>query len=140
MNILDLPFNQLVGLQMVEVEGQEVLCLDSRAKHENHLGTVHASALFSLAEAASGHALLAHLQLDPATARAVLRSARVKYRQPAYGRLLAFAELPPDSLAKSARQLEEKGRTLMDVKVRVDSSDHEVFFAEFTWLIQIQEN
>ena len=52
MNILDLPFNQHVGLTLARHDGQEVVCLEPEIQHRNHLGTVHAGALFSLAEAA----------------------------------------------------------------------------------------
>ena len=78
MNILELPFNRHVGLSLTQHNGQEAVCLEPEEYHRNHLDTIHAGALYSLAEAASGHELLNRLDLNPNEAMAVLRSAKVK--------------------------------------------------------------
>ena len=50
MNVADVPFNRFLGLRL----NGSVLALPADPKYQNHLGGVHASAQFSLAEAASG--------------------------------------------------------------------------------------
>ena len=57
MDVISLPFNAHVGLARSETKGC-LLELAPRAEHLNHLGTVHASALYALAEATSGEFLV----------------------------------------------------------------------------------
>lgn len=137
MNILDLPFNQHVGLSLTQHGEREVVCLEPESLHCNHLGTVHASALYSLAEAASGHELLNRIELNPHEAMAVLRTAKVKYRRPANGRLLALALIDDDSIQLFGQQFAEKGRGFIDLTVRVVAGDgeEEVFAGEFNWFV-----
>ena len=54
MKITDLPFNWLIDIKL-SADTAYLLSLDDKENDTNHLGTVHASALFSLAEATSGH-------------------------------------------------------------------------------------
>jgi len=56
-DVTKLPFNYFIGLKISNKSGY-LLMLDNRAEYRNHLDTVHASALFALAEATSGHFLL----------------------------------------------------------------------------------
>ena len=136
MNILELPFNQHIGLKLTQHEGQEVICLEPDAYHRNHVGTIHAGALYSLAEAASGHALLNRIDLKPDETTAVLRSAKVKYRKPATERLIALASVDESTVSACAQQLEAKGRAFIDVHVRVLSGENdEVFAGEFSWFV-----
>jgi acyl-coenzyme A thioesterase PaaI-like protein len=73
-----------------------VLTLPADPKYQNHLGAVHASAQFSLAEAASGQWLLAKFGDAAADYLAVVRHVEVKYRRPALGELTAKAEVAPE--------------------------------------------
>ncbi len=43
MNILDLPFNQFVGLAFVQRDGRDVVYLEPEDHHLNHVGTIHAA-------------------------------------------------------------------------------------------------
>src|ERR1035438_8092756 len=54
MDVSAIPFNRFLGLRA----GDTALTLPADPKYHNHLGTVHAGAQFSLAEAASGQWLL----------------------------------------------------------------------------------
>ncbi|MBP86638.1 MAG: hypothetical protein CMJ64_07980 [Planctomycetaceae bacterium] len=140
MKILELPFNQHVGLTLTQHEGQEVVCLEPEQHHYNHLGTIHARALYSLAEAASGHALLNRIELRRDETFAVLRSANVKYRRPAHDRLIALASIAANASAMVTRQLEAKGRAFIDVQVRVVSGESEdVFAGDFSWFVSRTE-
>ncbi len=58
MNTLEIPFNKFIGIERPSNQDQHLLELEPSQKHENHLGTVHASAQFALAEACSGEYLL----------------------------------------------------------------------------------
>lgn len=110
------------------------MCLEPEAHHHNHVGTIHAGAIFSLAEAASGHALLNHIDLDANETLVVLRSSKVKYRKPATSRLIALAFVEQDSISVFIQQMEAKKRAFIDVHVRItDGRSEEVFAGKFSW-------
>src|SRR5687768_2723630 len=73
MDVSSLPFNQRVGIVAAEGTGGG-LALPQSAETLNHLGTVHASAEFALAEAASGQYLIDAFPTLAGQALAVLRS------------------------------------------------------------------
>lgn len=137
MNILELPFNQHLGLEMTTYEKQKVVCLQPTLSHTNHLGTVHAGALYSLAEAASAHALLTKLDGHGDDVLAVVRSASVKYRKPATGRLVGIGTFDEDAALIFAKHLEAKGRAFVTVRVGVrDEAGDQVAAAEFSWFLR----
>lgn len=134
-DILSLPFNEFLGLQLIEIDGGQVVCLDPQSHHQNHLGTVHAGAVYSVAEAASGQALLQQVDLKLDEVVAVVRSATVKYRRPATGKLVAVGNIPDAAVEQLLTQLKEKGRGFVDVPVRVASDGDDVLTAEFKWFV-----
>lgn len=135
-NILDLPFNKYVGLSISEYEGAEVVCLAPKAHHENHVQTIHASALFALAEASSGHALLSISQLDATKVFAVVRKSNIKFRQPATSLTFGLANLEPSVEEKLIEDLAAKGRALITVPVILRTVDgQEACQADFTWFV-----
>jgi len=75
MNVADIPFNRFLGLRL----NGSVLTLPVDPRYQNHLGAVHASAQFSLAEAASGQWLLAKFGGRAADYLAVVRQVELKY-------------------------------------------------------------
>lgn len=136
MDILDLPFNRFVGFEHCLVDDHGCLKLTSCEQHLNHVGTVHAGVLFSLAEAASGNWIINALDSRDDDPMAVLRSSSVKYRKPATGELRAFAEVDERSVKNFPKTLKERGRVLLDVSVRVlDANDQMVFTGSYTWFV-----
>ena len=133
--ILELPFNQHVGLSLIMEEGEEVLSLEPQDCHLNHLGTVHAAALYSLAEAASGHALLKQLELNSSAVIPVLRSSTMKYRRPANRALLALATIDEEKVSEFDAQLNARGRLFIEVSVRIMSGSVEVCQGVFSWYV-----
>ena len=109
MNILDVPFNQVVGLSVVKDESGEHVCLDPTERHLNHVGTIHAAALFSLAESASGHALLTRTGLDPNRTLALLRSASVKISKAGGGAFSCAGERWRSADAKAQGPVVDEG-------------------------------
>ena len=53
MDVIKIPFNEFIGLQLSDRHGF-LLMLGERPEYLNHLGTVHASVMFALAEPTSG--------------------------------------------------------------------------------------
>ena len=135
MSILDLPYNQHLGLKIERCGDQEILCLEPDNRHLNHLGTIHAGAIFSLAEAVSGHALLSKLPHLRDKASAVLREAAVKYRRPATGKIRAMAEVDSREAAAFGERLESKGRGIIQISVKVLHEENEVFVGTYSWFV-----
>jgi len=79
----------------------------------NHVGTIHASVQFALAEAASGELLLQHLGAAQNQVFAVLRTSSVKFRKPAHGELRAAARFLDTDPQTLSAELESRGRALV---------------------------
>ena len=47
MNVLEIPFNKLIGLQKADIDSEFIFKLDDKQEYLNHLNTVHASSLFA---------------------------------------------------------------------------------------------
>jgi len=135
MNVLKLPFNRILSIKKSDAP-DTIFMLEDQEKYQNHLGTVHASAQYSLAEATSGEVLERNLGDWNGSYIPVVRRAEIKYKNPARGRLFSTGHLDPDIVLKSKRELLEKGRTLIDVPVRIsDEEKNTTFVGTFTWFV-----
>ena len=133
MNVADIPFNRFLGLRL----NGSFLTLPADPKYQNHIGAVHASAQFSLAEAASGQWLLAKFGDAAADYLAVVRHVEVKYRRPALGELTAKAEVAPEEAERFRDTLERRGRAAIEVHVQVFGADEGITLeAAFEWFAQ----
>ena len=88
------PFAGFLGVEYGDVApGRAVLRLaDDPAKH-NHIGTLHAGALFSLAESASGMAMMAAVADRLAAVTPLAAKAEITYRRVARGDVTASARV-----------------------------------------------
>ncbi len=139
MDVLKLPFNEFLGLQLIQQDGREVVCLEAQDHHQNHVGTVHAAASYALAEAASGHALLNSIDLPTKEVQAVVRSVTVKYRRPGSGRLSAIGTISPESAIEFLQKFVERGRAFLTIPVCVSGADGDVLTADFHWFVTRQD-
>ncbi len=140
MDVTGIPFNAFLGIERVDgVEPR--LALREAANLTNHLGTVHASAQFALAEAASGECLLRMFGdiAERATVVPVVRSAEVKFRKPAQGAIQAGGQIAEDVARKARTALEGRGRALIPVEVTVeDAAANVTMTASFEWFVVVQ--
>jgi acyl-coenzyme A thioesterase PaaI-like protein len=135
MNVIDLPFNRLVGLEYAPAESGFLLSLPAGEQYHNHLQTVHAGALLALAEAASGEFLLRQYGSVPGLIP-VVRRLEAKFHKPARGRVSARARADAEELEKLDAELRSKGRALLSVTVEVvDESDVVALSAVVQWFI-----
>jgi acyl-coenzyme A thioesterase PaaI-like protein len=110
--------------------------LEDGVKYQNHLGTIHASAQYALAEASSGEILERNFGDWNGAYFPVVRRVKVKYKNPAKGRLFSEGFIDSDRAMKAKKELSEKGRTLVDVIVKiVDEGKNITFESTFTWFI-----
>jgi len=139
MDITEIPFNRFVGITRTDPSDTALLQLYKSEHLDNHLNTVHASAQFALAEAASGECLL-HKFKDITSASSfipVVRDVQVKYRKPAMGTLRASANISDADTAKAMETLSKKGRAIISVEVDLlDESKNTTMTATFSWFIQ----
>jgi len=135
MNVLALPFNEILMIQPSDLP-DTVLMLEDREKYQNHLGTVHASAQYALAEASSGEILERNFGDWNGSYFPVVRRVEVKYKNPARGKLFSAGFIEADSAVKAKNELAERGRTLVDVRVKImDEGKNITFESTFTWFI-----
>jgi acyl-coenzyme A thioesterase PaaI-like protein len=145
MHVTDLAINRAMGMQLAPPGSDHILELPesspgspgSGALLINHLGTIHASVQFALAEAASGELLLQHLGAAQDQVFAVLRTSSVKFRKPAHGELRAaarFLDTDPETLSA---ELESRGRALVAILVEVaDTRGVVTMTSRFDWFLQ----
>jgi Domain of unknown function (DUF4442) len=135
MHVLDLPFNSILLLKKSDLPGT-ILMLEDRAEYQNHLGTIHASAQYALAEASSGEILEKTFGDWNGTYFPVVRRVEVKYKNPAKGRLFSTGFIDADRAMEVKKELAEKGRTFVDVMVKIlDEEKNITFESRFTWFI-----
>ena len=140
MDVTKLPFNLLIGLEPGDADSGFLVSLPDDPKYTNHLGTVHASALFAVAEAGSGLFLLQHFGSDEGLVP-VVRRVEGKYRKPGKGRVSARAPVAPDEVSRWSAELESRGRVMAPVSIEVVGSDGETALsATVEWFIARQKD
>ena len=103
----------------------------------NHVGTVHASAQFALAEASSGEFLLRHLGELQGHVFAVLRKSEVKFRKPAKGTLRTVARFGGANGDSLSAELTSRGRAFASVLVEIADLDGVVTMTgEYDWFLE----
>lgn len=135
MEVRELPFNKLIQLSNSDKSGY-ALMLQGHEMYTNHLGTVHAAAQFSLAEACSAQLLkeLFHAHADVFIP--LVRQVAVKYRKPALGEVYGKAILLDTCVDDVVEQLEHRNRVLFHVLVELfDNADTLVMRADFEWIV-----
>ena len=132
-----IPFAAETGAEVVEVRAYGAKArLAKTDKVLNHIGTIHAGALFTLGETASGAAmsgLLADMILE---LRPVAAEASIQYIKTAKTDLTAHAKASiPAQQALAA--LEADGKVQFDVRVSIrDTEDVEVATMTVAWHVK----
>ncbi len=141
MHVTDLAINRTLGMQLAPVSNAHILEMPESPLLLNHVGTIHASAQFALAEASSGEFLLRHLSDAPGQVFAVLRTSDVKFRKPAPGTLRASARFAEGVAESLATELVSRGRALASVLVEVaDEQGVVTMTGQYDWFLQRQVN
>ena len=141
MHVTDLPINKKLGMQLAPVGNGHILEMPESPLLLNHVGTVHASVQFALAEASSGEFLLRHLGDAQSQVFAVLRTSDVKFRKPAHGVLRASARFADDIAESLITELASRGRALASVLVEVtDAQGVATMSGQYDWFLQRQTN
>ncbi|MGY3690171.1 uncharacterized protein (TIGR00369 family) [Bradyrhizobium sp. USDA 3240] len=129
-----IPFNSLVGIEIVSIgDGIAEARLPFRPEITNHIGSVHATAIFGLAEAASGGAMSGAFAPVATSIRPVAASATVEFSKIARTDLAAFAKTSLGS--KELREtLERDGKVVFNVAVNLrDAAGTDVGQVTVSW-------
>ena len=132
--VLDLPFPKSIGV--ADAEGG-ALALPDADSLKNHVGTMHAGALFTLGESASGVAMMRTLAPALGGAMPLAKSATIAYQKPARGRIRATATVvePADTIAA---RLAKDGKTTFDIAVKLeDDAGVEVAAMTVNWYVRL---
>lgn len=133
--ITDIPFNKLIDIN-VSSEKDYLLSIDDKIDYTNHLGTVHASALFSLAEATSGYFLMTNFPEFKSGIIPVVRKVDVKYKKPANGKIDSTASLIGQSIDEIKNQLSTRKRVSLTLKIELfDVNNINVMTGHFEWFV-----
>ncbi|MFE3279643.1 YiiD C-terminal domain-containing protein [Nocardia sp. NPDC059239] len=127
------PFGRHVGTLVCEISpGHAVVEIPAVDEVGNHMGTVHAGALFTAADIAGAAAFVgAAAQRLHAVERLVLRGGTVSYRKPAQGRIRAIATVDQGELADILAATASARFELSGKAILLD--DSEVMVAKFTF-------
>jgi acyl-coenzyme A thioesterase PaaI-like protein len=131
--VLDLPFPKFIGV--TETEGG-ALALPGADSLKNHVGTMHAGALFTLGESASGVAMMRTLAPVLGGALPLAKNASIAYQKPAQGRIRAIGTVVEPAEAIAAR-LAKDGKTTFEIAVKLeDDAGVEVATMTVTWYVR----
>ena len=137
MHVTDLALNRTLGMQLAPAGSGHILEMPESPLLLNHVGTIHASAQFALAEAGSGEFLLGQLGDIQNQVFAVLRASELKFRKPAHGALRAVAGFAEGSTESLSAELASRGRALASVRVEIaDSQGVLTMTGRFDWFLQ----
>jgi acyl-coenzyme A thioesterase PaaI-like protein len=132
-SVTEIPFNALVGLEAAADPG--MLRLPAGEQYLNHLGTVHASAQLTLAEASSGEFLLRKFG-QVAGVIPVVRRLEAKFSKPARGALTSRVTTEAEAFARAEADLAAKGRALVGIEVELfDEAGTRTLSAVIEWFL-----
>ena len=136
MDIAKLPFNNLVGLGRCKGKPNGIFEILGDKKYHNHLGTIHASAMYSLAEASSGQFLLNRSGLDPEDVVPLLRRSDIKYRKPADGYVYSTGHCEEEDWQQFLDTFHRRGRAIVSIQVGIlNLEDVVVATGNFDWFV-----
>ena len=139
MDITKVPFNQLLGISLSD-HPDYLLQLDDKKEYTNHLETVHAAALFALAEGSGAQLLLKSFPEEIIeNVIPVLRKVDVSYKKPAKGIIRSKAFLKDYTFENILNELQAKKRVSLHTIVELyDEKQLKVFVANFEWFVVMQ--
>jgi uncharacterized protein (TIGR00369 family) len=134
------PFAGYLGLEVTEVrEGEALVVLPERQELTNHVGSQHAGALFTAAEAASGAAFVSAFVERMAEVTPLARSADINYEKIAKGPITAGAKL---GIAKdeALSTLDSAGKVEFPCEiVLTDAEGTQVASATVRWHVRLNK-
>jgi thioesterase domain-containing protein len=135
MDIAQIPFHQKLGLKPSS-KTDYLLHLPFDNSNTNHLSTLHASAIFALAEVSTGEYLQIVFKDIVDQVLPVMRAAKVKYRKPVESDLYSKAKLVNIEPNAFLEELQTKKKASITVECKLyNDADEMVFSGEYEWFV-----
>jgi len=133
------PFAGFLGLEITEVSaGEATVVLPRKPEHNNHVGSQHAGALFTVAETASGAAFVGAFAIRMGDVVPLAKSAEIDYEKVAHGPITATARLGMDAAAALAT-LDAEGKVEFPCEVELHDKDgNRVATATVHWHVRLK--
>jgi acyl-coenzyme A thioesterase PaaI-like protein len=130
------PFATHVGVKLLEIgDGTARAELEQRDEVSNHIKSMHAGAMFTLGEAASGAAMAGALASVILNMRPVAAMGQIAFKKVAIGTLTAHAKTSRDGAALM-QALKDDGKVAFDVTVDVqDAAGDTVVEMTVNWYV-----
>lgn len=109
-----LAFVRRCGLKLIACRPGYVECLMPAEGNENHLGTMYAGALFTLAEIPGGALWLS--SFDITRSYPILKSFRIDYLKPAKGDIRFSLDVPPERIATLDSECSQYGKVEFELR------------------------
>jgi uncharacterized protein (TIGR00369 family) len=134
------PFAGHLGLEISSVgEGEAKVRLPDRPELTNHVGSQHAGALFTVAEAASGAAFVGAFAERLGEVTPLARSAEISYEKIAKGPIDAGATLGVDK-DEALATLDAEGKVVFPCEIELtDSEGLRVATATVHWHVRLNQ-
>jgi uncharacterized protein (TIGR00369 family) len=134
------PFAGFLGLDITSVAaGEAVVVLPERPELTNHVGSQHAGALFTVAEAASGAAFVGAFAERMGEVTPLARSAEISYEKIAKGPIEARARLAVPA-AEALATLDSEGKVVFPCEIELtDASGLRVATATVHWHVRLNK-
>ncbi len=134
---LQMPFLEKLGIKIAYVEkGKARVELPFDISNTNHLGTIHAGALYTLAETGGG--LVITSAATSADVIGVAKSGFIKYKKPAKGMIYIEEEVDPEWVAEKFNQALTGGKADIPFTVHIRDEDGDVV-AEVEFVYHIRK-
>jgi uncharacterized protein (TIGR00369 family) len=134
------PFAAFLGLEITEVSaGEAVVRLPARPELTNHVGSQHAGALFTVAEAASGAAFVGAFAERLGEVTPLARRAEISYEKIAKGPIEARAKLGV-AAEEALATLDAEGKVEFPCEIElVDGAGTRVATATVGWHVRLNK-
>ncbi len=134
------PFAAYVGVEITSVAaGEAVVRLPERTELTNHVGSQHAGALFTAAEAASGAAFVGAFVERLGEITPLARSAEISYEKIARGPIDASARLGVPA-EEALATLDAEGKVVFPCEIELaDAAGKRVATATVHWHVRLNK-
>jgi acyl-coenzyme A thioesterase PaaI-like protein len=134
------PFAGHLNLEIASVaEGEATVVLPELPELTNHVGSQHAGALFTVAEAASGAAFVGAFAERLGDVTPLARSAEISYEKIAKGPIEAKAKLGVPA-AEALATLDAEGKVVFPCQIDLtDTSGQRVATATVQWHVRLNQ-
>jgi acyl-coenzyme A thioesterase PaaI-like protein len=134
------PFAGFLGLEITKVgPGEATAVLPERVELTNHVGSQHAGALFTVAEAASGAAFVGAFAERMGEVTPLARSAEISYEKIAKGPIEASARLGVPA-AEALATLDAEGKVVFPCEIELTDADgQQVATATVQWHVRLNK-